>query len=92
MKYLPLTQVEEIIVMQALALYDAYYHGHIKIAPLRIEAGANTDEVSASSEIIFLLEESLTRLNIEIRGDCTHIHKLTQKLIDYANLPPVPEF
>lgn len=70
-----LSPQETIILSPALALLMGYYNGHLKVVPASPE----------HEEYMELLERTLTKINIEIEGDISHLENLADKLTN-ANL------
>jgi hypothetical protein len=80
MQTLEFTEYEMAIVSCAVAMFDSYYHS--VLVPDRDK----TDEA-----LLHSIESLTSKINVEIRGDCSVIHRLVEKIND-ANLSAISKF
>lgn len=80
MQTLQLTEYEMAIVSCAVSMYSGYYHS--EIVP---------DRDRSDDGLLSSIEALTSKINVEIRGDCSVLHRLMDKLND-ANLSAISKF
>ena len=68
------------IISASVSLFSGYYHS--EIVP---------DKSQSSLELLSAIEALTSKINVEIRGDCSVIHLLMDKLND-ANVSAISTF